>query len=347
MRDNKEQYKKIFGLNPKLSLSQQEKQELLKAIHSSHNKSKIKSLVIYASSIAACLILLGIYFYPKNMPTLLNQDIAAIAISNESLLGESSAIQRLSLDLAANSHEITAIDSTNTATLLLNASLADSNRPTPSYSTIFIPYGKRQEFILPDKSTVWLNAGSYLTFKDNMQEGSREVYLNGEGYFDIVHTGTDFIVHTAQTAIKVLGTSFNVNAYASENISSVELLTGSIALQSKTNIFKELIMSPGERILYDTKANKIHINRSANGDDVLWTKKQLVLRELEIDDLIRKLERVYNVKIHADKNLSLMDVRYSGRLNIDVDIVSSLKSLYELSNYEITQREKEVWIRKK
>lgn len=345
----KEKYSKIFNLKSSELFDADAQSKLYQSILKQHRERRYRRLLSYAGG-AAAAITLFLLVYLNNSSNSPNHslDIIGAAHQNESAIqahgnmvlvssqdGQQPSIVSLRTDQVADS------------SLLLKEHLATAQPTENGYSTVYVPYGKRQSFVLPDRSTVWLNAGSYLTFKNDMRQGAREVYLNGEGYFDITHSGQPFIVRTSETAINVLGTTFNVDSYQEDSNTVVELITGSIALQSTKGIFKDVTMKPGERIHFDSKLKKLSINRKANGDDILWTKRQLVLQQLSIDDLARKLERVYNVKINLDNNLHTMPVKYSGRLNIDVDIVSSLKNLYELRDYEITQIEKEVWIRKK
>jgi ferric-dicitrate binding protein FerR (iron transport regulator) len=346
---NRENYKKIFNLGPNELFDEEAKAKLYQSIRKQHRRRRYVRMTSYVSGLAASLILLFL-FYQNNITQNSSQQLDIIHMAQHNQGAVQGARGELLLVSSTGQQERTMVNTLQgdsiDGILRLDEHVA-SHKASGMYATVYVPYGRRQAFVLPDKSTAWLNAGSYLTFKNDMSQGVREVYLNGEGYFDITHTGRPFVVRTAQTAINVLGTTFNVNSYEEDNNTIVELLTGSVALQSTKGLFEEIMMKPGERISFDRRQNKISINRKANGDDILWTKRQLVLQQLSIDDLARKLERIYNVRIHLDSQLRTLSVAYSGRLNIDVDIVTSLRSLYELNNYEITQIEKEVWIRKK
>lgn len=349
MDRKREHYKEIFNLGSNDLFDAGAKAELYQSIRQQHRRRRTRRMIGYTIGIAASLSLFFLLYLLPNLDRPHHeQNIADAARQNEEVIEGAEEMLLVSSVHGWDSSMVNSLQADTAATtLILKDHISDGIGHEDLYSTVYVPYGKRQAFILPDQSTAWLNAGSYLTFKNNMTQGTREVYLNGEGYFDIVHNGLPFVVRTAQTAINVLGTTFNVNSYEEDNYTSIELLTGSIALQSTKGLFEAIRMKPGERVDFDSRQNKISINRKANGDDILWTKRQLVLKQLRIDALARKLERVYNVKIHLDRQLSALPVVYSGRLNIDVDIVSSLRSFYELKDYEITQIEKEVWIRKK
>lgn len=344
----KENYRKIFNLKSSELFDADAQSQLYQSILKQHRRRRYRRLFSYAGGAAAALALFFV-FYLHNTSQNQSQhlDIVDAALQNEGAVKSTGDIVLVS-SLEGQQPSISLVEQgSGDSSMRLKDIVSSKKSEAHTYATVYVPYGKRQSFVLPDKSTVWLNAGSYLTFNNNMTSGTREVYLNGEGYFDIVHNGLPFVVRTAETAINVLGTTFNVNSYEEESNTTVELLTGSIALQSTKGKFDAITMKPGERIHFDRKIKKLSINRNANGDDILWTKRQLLLQQLPIDALVRKLERIYNVKINLDPGLRSMAVQYSGRLNIDVDIVSSLKSLYELRDYNVSQIEKEVWIRKK
>lgn len=345
MHKNKETYRRIFKLDSKPSLNEEEKSMLLKTILSSKKKESKRKLY-RITAIAASLVLTSFLLFHHFKSQTEALSIIEVAELHKKAIKENNKIQLITLDPKLGRKEVNEIQEYTDSLMTLDQ-IIEPNNPQNTFVTIYVPYGKRQEFRLPDNSTVWLNAGSYLTYKNQMQIGSREVYLNGEGYFDVVHNGNSFTVRTSETSIQVLGTSFNVNSYESDDKTAVELLTGSISLTSMSGSFESILMKPGERINFDHKNRKLTINKQASGADILWTKKQLQLDQLSFPELIRNLERVYNVQIHADKHLLALQTDYSGRLNIDVDIKTSLQSIYELRDYEIIQKEKEVWIRKK
>lgn len=202
------------------------------------------------------------------------------------------------------------------------------------YTTIYVPYGSRKEIIMSDGSKVWLNAGSLFTFRNNMLQHDRETYLDGEGYFDIATNGKPFTIHTFNSEVKVLGTSFNLSSYEEDKMTSLDLITGKVRFSSRQNKFKAVDMEAGQRISYDETKNVVTLDRNSKGNDIMWTKKQLVLDNSKLPYLISRLEKIYNVEIVFKKKIK-DDEPYSGRLNLDVDVVTALKSIYEFRNYEI------------
>ena len=92
------------------------------------------------------------------------------------------------------------------------------------YCEIVVPYGGKSSVILPDGSNVWLNAGSRMKYYRSFDVESREVFLEGEAYFDVKREKYPFIVHTSHLDIQVLGTVFNVKSYPDEDMIETTLV---------------------------------------------------------------------------------------------------------------------------
>ncbi len=341
MERSKRNLKDIFDIGNESTLNNSEKDDLYQSIIQEGRRKRIVRLLWRSSTVAAVLILgLILFFNPTDETNI--PDIKQIALQSRGAFAEDNTIQIASLDITQRNFDLKSFDDKE-----VHEDTKLSIRPeggNAHYSTLYVPYGRRQEVVLPDGSTVWLNAGSYLTFNNNMAQGDREVYLNGEGFFDIKHTGSRFTVRTLQADIAVLGTTFNASSYEDETTFSIELLTGKVELNSPESKFKSITMRPGERIAINSQKNTIQTIKNAGGDDILWTKKQLALKNVKMHDLLKRMERIYNVKIEAAEEVYNMDIGYSGRLNVGVDIITSLSSIYELRNYTIVLKEKEVSI---
>lgn len=344
MKTKNEKFRHIFNITPEDRLSDEDKAQLFQRIAHSTNKKRTQRLLVYVGSLvaAACLLVCFKLFPPISTGAHAALDIERIASISQTFNKNKDSLQLISVDPKAENHAISFLK-VNDRTEMLNLLDLNNSAEAAKYNTVFVPYGKRQEFILPDQTKVWLNAGSYLTYSPDMLGKPREVYLNGEGYFDVAHNGTTFIVKTKNAAVKVLGTTFNVSSYEEDKKMAIELITGKVELSSPH--FKNVTMVPGQFIAYDLQQHKILIDNKADGNEILWTKKQLVLDRLSTKDLIKKLERIYNVQIHADQSVLENTTVYSGRINLDVSILTSLSNIYELKNYTITQQEKEVWIK--
>jgi ferric-dicitrate binding protein FerR (iron transport regulator) len=126
--------------------------------------------------------------------------------------------------------------------------MAGLTKKEGEWGTLLVPAGKDYQVVLADGSTVQLNAYSSLRFPFNFSAKTREVFLSGEAYFTIAKNAQQtFIVHSGETAVKVLGTSFNINAY-SDSLIITSLVEGSIL--TSDNEEAEVKLQPGTEAIY-------------------------------------------------------------------------------------------------
>lgn len=201
-------------------------------------------------------------------------------------------------------------------------------------SEIVAPKGSKTRTILPDGTTVWLNAGSRIKYA-GFNGGAREVILEGEAYFDVVHvvshtTGRKqpFIVHAGNIDIQVLGTAFNVKSYPEENTIETTLIRGLVQItrkgRDKDPQGAPVILHPNEKIVLPasvpaeaTAAGKptavaatgkapqqiTRIDSTLRENErveTAWVYNRLEFRGDNFEQLATKLERWYNVKIHFE-----------------------------------------------
>lgn len=110
--------------------------------------------------------------------------------------------------------------------------------------------GERKSFQLPDGSKVMLNAGSTLGIPTDFNHSRRDIYLEGEAYFDVTKDAQKpFTIHTSRMDIKVLGTAFNIKAYPGDALAEASLLTGSVEVLVKDLQHTKFILRPREKIV--------------------------------------------------------------------------------------------------
>ena len=126
--------------------------------------------------------------------------------------------------------------------------------PALVYNTIDIPIGGEYQLVLADGTKVWLNADSKLRFPVSFTAERREVYLEGEAYFEVAKdSAREFWVHAGAMDVKVLGTSFNVKAYERLETVATTLVEGSVEVACAGKSFQ---IVPGEQFVYD-KNNRV------------------------------------------------------------------------------------------
>lgn len=195
---------------------------------------------------------------------------------------------------------------------------------TVTYQTLFVPAGQRAELILPDSTRVWVNARSKLVYPVNFGKGTRQVELNGEAYFDVIHNEQQpFIVKTSQMDIQVLGTEFNVTAYSGSSDFEVSLLRGSIELSSPRLSSNYRVKERENVRLQD---NKLIINSIADYDYFRWKEGLICFNNESVSTIIEKLRLYYDINIEVH-NQKFLNSRYTGKFRSKDGIEQVLKVL--------------------
>ena len=201
--------------------------------------------------------------------------------------------------------------------------------------------GNRSVVYLPDSSKVWLNSSSSICYSNNFNKTNRTVKLKGEGYFEVAHSKKPFIVDVGAFHIKVYGTRFNVSAYPDDPDIETCLTRGKISIQKPG--LGEYVVKPGELITYN-RSNARFSKRIVNPAEYSgWRENLMYLHNESLDELSRKLERRYNVKIVFSPQKLGEDVHYTGTFsneNIEevleaISIASDLKFSKKDSLYTI------------
>jgi transmembrane sensor len=175
-----------------------------------------------------------------------------------------------------------------------------SSSAKSSYSEIYSPLGTRAMFYLPDGSTGWLNGGSKLKFTTEFRGKSREVFLEGEAYFDVLTDAKKpFIVNGKHSNVIAYGTSFNVHAYPEDPSVQITLVSGNIGVfERKNGKFLNLAnLKPGQ--MYECYPGT-HLNRIETVDVnkvAVWKDGKLAFRDESFADVVSKINRWYNVEI--------------------------------------------------
>jgi len=172
-------------------------------------------------------------------------------------------------------------------------------QPVPiSFKVYSTPPGVKSSVTLGDGTKVLLNSGSVLRFNENIFPDKREVFLEGEAFFEVYHDpNSPFTVKTGNVCTTALGTSFNVRAYSQENL-LISLLTGKIAIELPTEKQDQIILTPGESLKIQPEKGDF-LKTGFDDDEVIgWTRKMIVFNNTELSTAIRTLENWYGVTFH-------------------------------------------------
>ncbi len=170
-----------------------------------------------------------------------------------------------------------------------------------TYSKYSTRKGERREIQLSDGSVITLNAASTIQIASDFGVKKRAVLLQGEAFFQVSKDKTrPFIIKTGKIQTRVVGTSFNINAYADENSVSVAVATGKVQVEKEDAKGKTLIgrdLTHNYLLVYDLK--KDNYRQTLADADLLsaWKINKLVFNQTSITQIVRILERSYNVHV--------------------------------------------------
>lgn len=179
--------------------------------------------------------------------------------------------------------------------LYFNSISRDRQCSSISIREIYTKPGTRTKIVLPDGTLVWINDGTTFRYPERFSGNRREVYLDGEAYFEVKSNKKNpFIVKNPMMNTLVTGTQFNLNAYTSDQYFEATLNAGRVNLEAGD---QKLEMKPGEQIQYDV-LNKNIVQKDVDPSNAsAWVGGRLILKNEKLGFAIRKLARWYNVEI--------------------------------------------------
>lgn len=261
-------------------------------------------------------------------------DIEKFAISHNPVFDQSQLIlsngQHVSISDIDSKIEYSA-DGEN---VLINDSLEINQKAkADNFNQLIIPYGKYNYLILSDGTKVWVNSGSRLIYPPLFSGNHREVYVQGEAYFEVNSDNVKpFFVKTDHFKVKVTGTKFNIQSQESENIFTTLLLEGKVSLtvtKGKSDRVKETVLFPGQLATYlgEEDISVELVEHPYNY--IAWTKGYLVFHNEPLKEVLQKVARYYNLQIEFTK--SLRSINISGKLDLKENHERVLKGISTLA----------------
>lgn len=181
-----------------------------------------------------------------------------------------------------------------------NLSLEKLQKDHVIMQTISSRQGMVSQFTMEDGTKVWLNSGSELQFPTHFNGKMREVKLRGEAFFEVSkNKNQPFRVNARELQIDVLGTKFNVSNYDDDLSTEVTLIEGKVKLsEEKDQVRKEYCtMHPGERVIYNEENKNVHSIDVEVSKYIAWRDGELIFRDDNMEDVVKRLSRWYNVEI--------------------------------------------------
>ncbi len=176
------------------------------------------------------------------------------------------------------------------------------NRPqnpdkiSSGFNTISTPKGRVYQISLPDGSRIWLNAATTVTYPVHFESGKREVYINGEAYFEVQKAERwPFIVNAKGQKVEVLGTHFNVSAYADDSFTKTSLIEGSVRISLPGH--SPVVLQPGQQSTSTDFKNGIQISEMGSEDVTAWRGNHFTFNNEEVSEVMKKVSRWYDVEV--------------------------------------------------
>ena len=337
---------------PKTPFNPDQKELLEQSITYQINRSKKNKVIIRISSAAAVLLLIGasVFFQLQNrsgivqfastLPAKPQSDFTQLMLPGEKVIQIET--QESNIEYSATGEQIN-IDTQKQ----IEQTVESGNM---AYNTVIVPYGKRTRITLSDNSTIWLNSGSKLVYPVCFDEKKREVFLEGEAVFEVSpDQAHPFHVISHNLEIKVLGTVFDLSAYADDSIINTVLEHGSVELIYKgTSMFgptKEK-MVPGMLAMYDPASKSLEQKNVNTKDYTSWKDGYLIMEKKSLGGIVKKLSRYYNVSIEIESQ-DLADETFTGQLDLRNTAIQVLELIAETMDIELQQSGHQITIRKR
>lgn len=197
------------------------------------------------------------------------------------------------------------------------------------YNTLVVPPKMDYKLMLADGTEVWLNATTKLRFPFSFTGDKREVYLEGEAFFNVSkNSAQPFIVHTEKSDIQVLGTTFNVSAYKN-SINSTSLVSGAVISKTGT---AQVTLKPGQKAILG-KNNKINIKEFDEDEVLAWMRGMYIFHNTSLTEIGGVIERWYGVKVVFD-DPAMSAKKFTGGLEKTQKLDYFLETLKIVGNVE-------------
>ncbi len=314
-----------------LEFDEMKKEFARKHYHSGNKKISIlsqkKTLMSVAASIAAILIIGGVYFanvFNKNIQI----EKIASSMFDDVVTSSTDVLLRIS-----DQKQVYYIKEENPQISFSSGVFQVNNENTPIsnnhigqevFNQLSVPSGKRSTLILSDGSKLWLNEDTRVVFPNSFNQKQREIYVDGEVYIDVTKDEErTFVLKTQSAEIKVHGTSFNVKAHENHEKTTVVLIEGSVSVSVDE---KEMCLEPNEMFSFENgiaKVKKVDPDRY-----VIWKTGVYYFKSKGLAEVFDVLSEYYGVTIIYDKNVA--NRSFSGKLNFSDNVEQMLGSLNKI-----------------
>lgn len=210
------------------------------------------------------------------------------------------------------------------------------------YTVLSAGVGEVKYWKLPDGSSVWLNAGSIMKLRANFNNEKREVYLEGEAFFNVAkQVDKPFIIHAGNLCTQVLGTAFSISAYPNATLNTVTVVNGKVQVSDTSQVLGNL--TADRKMEYSNSSGKHVMTTTDAVKEMSWKAQQLVFTDLPMADIALRLQHWYGYQFYF-KRPALKNVRFTASFKNTISLQHLLTVMQGVShvNYQLNHKAKTV-----
>lgn len=308
---------------------------------SSRNGRHLPLAILKSAAILAILVGLGFIF--RN--TIVDSRTAPVIPGDAIIL----QLENGNIEVISEGGEAKVVDSEgNVLGAQQGAQLVYKNNGTSqeeiTYNTLTVPYGKRFDLLLSDGTQITLNSGTSLKYPVQfLKTKNRQVFLDGEAFFNVAKDSVNpFIVNANGLNVRVLGTKFNLSSYPEDQYVNTTLLEGSVSVYNKQDTFDSSnasLLEPGFKAEWNKYNKQISVEEADIAMHTDWLNGKIILRHVPFKNIVKKLERHYNVEI-VNNNPELDEELFTASFDVETidQVFKTFNLTYEME-YKINDRQ--------
>ena len=197
------------------------------------------------------------------------------------------------------------------------------------YNEVIVPKGGEYQLVLSDGTLVYLNSMTKVRFPERFSEKCREVEVCGEAFFEVTkNKDVPFIVKTGGYEITVLGTKFNVTAYADEHVITTTLVEGVVSISGKC-IGAARTLWPNEQLVLDQTSGGVEVRKVDVNYYTAWKDGMFRFRDVRLEEIMRVVERWYDMTVVYEDE-SVKDLHFGFNMS-RLETIEPLLNIFELN----------------
>ena len=324
----------LLGLNINQRQSLDLKYRLWTAIRGNHRKAKSFAILRYAALLLLMISLGTGAFYFIRQPS----PMIGFAESCPANFEQSKLILADGTDILLTGDHPGIVSVKGGEYLVLNDSIR-IDQTQDGFNQLIVPYGRQSTVVLADGTKVRLNSASSLIYRSKFKKNKREVYLEGEGYFEVKkNADIPFYVQTDRFKVEVTGTTFNVQAYKREDLYNTVLVEGKVNLHLNKQLLPGSVrLSPNQIACLTKDHDRIQIEPVENMENhISWVSGYLEFRNESVQSILKRIASYYNVQINLGGDIRQVNV--SGKLDLTGNPEHIIAGIAEMAKMKYTKK---------